>query len=139
MASNHFWCKLPSLIVVEVFSYISKKDLINASSVCKQWRKCLFQPRLWRSVHFHVTDDDVSHVSNDRCEELAKAIGHYAHKILISVDSAVPINIFNTWKILKICAYQKNLQQLILRPKSFYFNWDSSIGRLFSSSVILER
>jgi len=51
------WVRLPNLILVEIFSYLNRKDRIQASSVNSQWRYCLFYPKFWSRLLFKFTRD----------------------------------------------------------------------------------
>jgi len=34
-------------VIYDVFTFLEKKDLLNASITCKNWRACLFHPKIW--------------------------------------------------------------------------------------------
>ncbi|XP_054159015.1 F-box only protein 33-like [Oppia nitens] len=38
---------LPSVIILNILSYLSPKDRLRASSTCKTWRQCLLAPSQW--------------------------------------------------------------------------------------------
>lgn len=37
------WSELPSVVLLEIYDYLSVKDRLNASVVCKNWRAPVFQ------------------------------------------------------------------------------------------------
>lgn len=39
------WDTLPTIILHDIFLYISEKDRINASSTCHMWRQSLYHPK----------------------------------------------------------------------------------------------
>lgn len=47
MAVNYSWNNLPVVVVFDVFQFLDKQDLLNASTTCKAWRSCLFHPKIW--------------------------------------------------------------------------------------------
>ena len=48
MAFNSItWNNLPSVVIYDVFQFLGKQDLLNASTACKNWRACLFHPKIW--------------------------------------------------------------------------------------------
>ena len=48
------WSKLPSILIVEILSYIPLTDRLKASSCCKRWRACLYHPLLWKSIRIKI-------------------------------------------------------------------------------------
>ncbi|XP_002732934.1 F-box only protein 33-like [Saccoglossus kowalevskii] len=51
------WSRLPSVVIVEIFSFLSHKDRIHASSICSRWRQCIFHPSLWKKLEFNLEND----------------------------------------------------------------------------------
>lgn len=45
---------LPSELIVHIFSFLSDRDKLRASSVCSRWRECLFYPTLWTELKLRV-------------------------------------------------------------------------------------
>ncbi|XP_029531625.1 F-box only protein 33 [Oncorhynchus nerka] len=45
---------LPSELIVHIFSFLSDRDKLRASSVCSRWRECLFYPSLWMELKLRV-------------------------------------------------------------------------------------
>ena len=43
------FARLPQIVLVEVFSYLSSNDLLSASSTCSTWRRIVSHPKLWSS------------------------------------------------------------------------------------------
>ncbi|CAL4079249.1 unnamed protein product, partial [Meganyctiphanes norvegica] len=44
------WNLLPSVIVIEILSYLPLSSRISACSTCKSWRSALFHPSFWRKM-----------------------------------------------------------------------------------------
>ncbi|EDO48582.1 predicted protein [Nematostella vectensis] len=42
--------KLPDAVLLEIFLYLSRRDLGVVARVCKQWRRIAYDPSLWRTV-----------------------------------------------------------------------------------------
>lgn len=45
---------LPSELIVHIFSFLSDRDKLRASSVCSRWRECLFYPALWTELKLRI-------------------------------------------------------------------------------------
>lgn len=45
---------LPSELIVHIFSFLSDRDKLRASTVCSRWRECLFYPALWTELKLRV-------------------------------------------------------------------------------------
>ncbi|XP_062863610.1 F-box only protein 33 isoform X2 [Trichomycterus rosablanca] len=45
---------LPSELIVHIFSFLSDRDRLRASSVCSRWRECVFYPALWSRFTLRV-------------------------------------------------------------------------------------
>jgi hypothetical protein len=41
---------VPDDVLVQVFSYLSTKELCNCARVCRRWHNLAWEPKLWRSV-----------------------------------------------------------------------------------------
>lgn len=48
---------LPPEIIIEIFSYLSRKDRISCSNVCAYWRQDLNSPSLWKNIVVHLDSD----------------------------------------------------------------------------------
>lgn len=44
------WDQLPELILIQIFSYLSRADRANVNQICSLWSSALSAPILWRSV-----------------------------------------------------------------------------------------
>ncbi|XP_061600503.1 F-box only protein 33 [Cololabis saira] len=45
---------LPGELIVHIFSFLSDRDKLRASAVCRRWRECLFYPALWTELKLRV-------------------------------------------------------------------------------------
>ncbi|XP_011494208.1 PREDICTED: F-box only protein 33 [Ceratosolen solmsi marchali] len=52
------WDSLPSVILLEIFSYLPQESRIQASQVCRYWRYALFHPSFWKKITFTLMDND---------------------------------------------------------------------------------
>lgn len=46
------WCYLPDAVLLQIFSYLDHKHLLNAGVVCKNWNNLSYDDLLWRDL-FH--------------------------------------------------------------------------------------
>lgn len=123
--SSGLWNNLPSIIIVEIFSFLSLKDRLRASSVCKAWRNNLFHPKLWRKVVFQLNSCDnktVNH-NNDGARFLAKHCGRFVREVVIEVNSSNPKDVQLCKDILKVLTFNNNLRALSIRPRSSRLEW----------------
>lgn len=44
------WENLPTVILLQILSYLSKRDLMTASSVCHRWYVATGHPYLWKHL-----------------------------------------------------------------------------------------
>lgn len=119
------WSNLPSIIIVEIFSYLSLKDRLRASSVCKTWRNNLFHPKLWHKVVFQLNSCDNKAVNrnNDGARFLAKQCGSFVKEVVIEVNSTNPKDVQLCKDILKILTLNNNLRALSIKPRSSRLEW----------------
>lgn len=51
------WNVLPSLVLHQVFTYLSTKSRVTASSTCKHWRTALYHPQFWHSLALDISSN----------------------------------------------------------------------------------
>ncbi|GFR33117.1 f-box only protein 33 [Trichonephila clavata] len=118
------WNNLPSIIIVEIFSFLNLKDRLNASSVCKAWRNNLFHPKLWRKVVFQLNSCDNKTVNQSNgARFLAKHCGKFVREVVIEVNSSNPRDVQLCKEVLKVLTYNNNLRALSIKPLSSRLEW----------------
>lgn len=50
--SENYWCYLPEAALLQIFSYLDYKEILNAGLVCKNWNSVSYDDLLWRDI-FH--------------------------------------------------------------------------------------
>ena len=60
------WNLLPSVILIEILSYLPLSDRISACSTCKAWRYALFHPSFWRRIELVFRSCDWSRLERSR-------------------------------------------------------------------------
>ncbi|XP_042911886.1 F-box only protein 33 [Parasteatoda tepidariorum] len=125
--SSGLWNNLPSIIIVEIFSLLSVKDRLNASSTCKAWRGNLFHPKLWRKVVFHLNSCDnpktVNNNQNDGARFLSKRCGHFVQEVVIELNSLNPRDVQRCKEVLRVLSSNNNLRALSIKPLSSRLEW----------------
>ncbi|CAL1285883.1 unnamed protein product [Larinioides sclopetarius] len=122
--SSGLWNNLPSIIIVEIFSFLSLRDRLNASSVCKAWRNNLFHPKLWRKVVFQLNSCDNKTVNQSNgARFLAKHCGRFVREVIIEVNSSNPRDVQLCKEVLKVLTYNNNLRALSIKPLSSRLEW----------------
>lgn len=109
------WSNLPSVILNEVFCYLSHNDKINASSTCKNWRYALSHPICWRNVHFVIKiQDDTNNIARTRF--LVDCAARKLHKATVTFDSMDANCVEETTNVLGHLSENVNLRRLFLKP-----------------------
>lgn len=118
MAADPNWAVLPSVLLVDIFSYLSHEDRLKASSVCTRWRNCIFHPLLWHKIHFQL-----SFSNRLKTTFLADRCGHFVREAVIEFCSHSITEVRECARILYILSGNKNLQYFSLRPSSCHIEW----------------
>uniref|UniRef100_A0A1W7RAJ0 F-box only protein 33 n=1 Tax=Hadrurus spadix TaxID=141984 RepID=A0A1W7RAJ0_9SCOR len=120
IGSGGGWSTLPSIIIIEILSLLSHRDRLNASSVCKTWRDCLFHPSLWRRVTLKVNS---CLDRNESCRFLVNHFGRFARSVTIELNSLNPRDVKECRDVLEVLTYNRNLEGLSLKPNSCRLEW----------------
>ncbi|KAG8189120.1 hypothetical protein JTE90_028659 [Oedothorax gibbosus] len=122
--SSGLWNNLPSIIIVEILSFLKLKDRLNASSVCKAWRTNLFHPKLWRKVVFQLNScDNTKSVNQHGARFLAKHCGRFVRDVVIQVNSSNPRDVQLCKEVLNVLTHNNNLRALSIKPLSSRLEW----------------
>lgn len=67
-------CKMPDKVLLNIFSYLSHREICHLATICKKWRQIAYDSRLWANVSLrpevsglHVQSHD-SLLNLVRCE-----------------------------------------------------------------------
>ncbi|XP_011057551.1 PREDICTED: F-box only protein 33-like [Acromyrmex echinatior] len=134
------WDNLPTVILQEIFSYLSHETRIRASQVCKNWRYTLFHPNFWKKITFVFRDQD----SVLWARFLANRFALSVHEATIrwAKSRSRKINCTGeTYRLLKKLSHNRQLRKLCLE---FYSNtsdspFDNEDNSNYKSSSSLER
>lgn len=113
-AEEGCWSNLPSIIVVEIFSYLSWVDKVSASTTCKNWRNALFHPTFWQSINFKAKMKDQSSVSRTRY--LTNCFARNLRHAVITFDSMDYLCVKEAARVLQKLCGNENLRRLFLVP-----------------------
>jgi len=143
MAGEVSWNNLPSVILNEIFSYLSHNDKVRASSTCKNWRFALSHPRCWRNVDFVVKPQDNLAKSIARTRYLLECAARKLHNAVITFDSMDPSCVDEISNVIESLSENVNLKRLILKPSNCSLDcpsgqgdWAKYIERKFAAPVI---
>jgi hypothetical protein len=124
MAADTSWATLPSLIIVEILSYLRLKDRLNAVSTCKRWRSCFWHPSLWTNLVFRLKNG-----SRSRSKYLADRCGRFVRTATVEFNSTSVWDVRECAKMLEILADNRNLEKLSIQPTSCHIEWPERDGR----------
>ncbi|KAL3468452.1 hypothetical protein BJX64DRAFT_273425 [Aspergillus heterothallicus] len=69
-----FWGKMPIELGMLIFSYLTPKEIIRCSAVCKWWNKMCYDGQLWSSID---TTDYYSNISSDALMKIIMSGGPF--------------------------------------------------------------
>lgn len=110
------WNNLPSVILYEIFSYLTHKDKIVASSTCHNWRFALNHPSFWKNVHFKMKSSDENSVS--RIQYLSSCSSRKLRNATVTFDSINVICVEQVAKVIENLLDNFNLKILYLKPSN---------------------
>uniref|UniRef100_A0A1B6C1Q6 F-box domain-containing protein n=1 Tax=Clastoptera arizonana TaxID=38151 RepID=A0A1B6C1Q6_9HEMI len=110
------WNNLPSVILYEIFSYLTSKEKILASSTCHNWRFALNHSSFWKNVHFKMKSSDED--SECRIQYLSSCSSKKLHNATITFDSINILCIEQVAKVLENIVDNCNLKSLYLKPSN---------------------
>jgi F-box protein 33 len=113
------WSDLPSVILVEVFSYLSQEDKIRASSTCENWRFALYHPSFWQSIHFKAKTEDQNSLSRTRY--LTDCFAKKLRNATVTFDSMDPLCVQEAARVLQKLCDNDHLRRLLLIPSHCQF------------------
>lgn len=79
---------LPSELIVHIFSFLSDRDKLRASTVCSRWRECLFYPALWTELKLRIGGGVCGGSSSDesqRLEFLMRKFGSFVRELQLEL------------------------------------------------------
>lgn len=118
MAAGPRWGSLPSVLIVDILSYLSHEDRLKASSVNKRWRNCLFHPSLWSKIKFQL-----GFSKRHRSRFLADRCGRFVREAVIKFNAHNCLEVREGMRIITILGSNKNLQHFALFPSSCHIEW----------------
>ena len=74
------WMVLPEILLLDIYSYLSLKEKLSASTTCKHWRELLYHPRNWGHITFDYTASNC-----DREIYLKSKTGHFLRSCTIKL------------------------------------------------------
>lgn len=118
MAAGPNWASLPSILIVDILSYLSHEDRLKASSSCKRWRNCLFHPIFWQKIRLLTGNSD-----RQRTKFLTDRCGRFVREVCIVFNSHNYKEVRECYQILDVLCGNKNLTVFSLQPSSCHFEW----------------
>ncbi|GAB0088460.1 uncharacterized protein DMENIID0001_028880 [Sergentomyia squamirostris] len=106
------WGNLPSLVLVDIYGYLGKKDRLRASATCKQWRHTLFHPRFFENATFVI-----GRKHEARNQFYLQNLAQFISATTITFDSSNSQAVQRATEILvRICNVNNRLVSLTLKP-----------------------
>lgn len=76
---------LPGELIVHIFSFLSDRDKLRASSVCSRWRECLFYPALWTELKLRIGGSGSSSDESSKLEFLMRKFGSFVRELQLEL------------------------------------------------------
>lgn len=112
---NYNYNKLPSVVLQKIYLNLNLKDLLNASSVCYDWRLCLYDPLLWQQQTMYVnliTKNDIQSATYK-----INSFGSFLKKLIINYNPNDFILLNELEKLFEsLTKLAKSLRQITLNP-----------------------
>lgn len=120
--AGHSWALMPSVLIVEILSYLCLKDMLIASSVCKAWRSYLFQAKLWPRIAVFLRRN-----RRQRNKFLADVCGRFVRECAVYFDPHDGEELKDCYRMLQVLSENRNIQVLQLHPRSCHIEWTDSV------------
>ncbi|KAH8042534.1 hypothetical protein HPB51_023862 [Rhipicephalus microplus] len=111
---------LPSVVLVEIYEYLSFRDKLKASSTCRAWRDCLFHPRFWTTLTIRLGR---KRNAWRQAEFLAKKCGRFVRHFTLEFDCTSPQIVQQCIAVLALLGENRQLTSLCLRPTACVVAW----------------
>lgn len=116
-----YWNSLPSVILLEVFSYLTPQDTIRASSCCRQWRTAFYHSTSpWETLHFKISSSNSDTI--ERSHFLADNMSKKLRNTTISFDSSDTISVMETAKLIQQFQLNPHIRKFSLNPSHCRLN-----------------
>ena len=120
MAAGGNWAALPSVVLEDIFSTLTPKDRLNASSTCRGWRQYLFLPKFWPAIVFKL-----SYKGRPRTKFLSTKCAKFVKEATIEFNSTRCSQIWDCSRLLDLLSTNRYLECVSLRPSHCYFDGGS--------------
>ena len=117
MAAGGPWADLPSVVLDEIFSLLSSKDRLSASSTCRNWRDHLFLPKFWQTISFNL-----GYRGRMRTKFLSAKCGKFIKEAMIDFNPTRVVQVWDCCRLLQLLSANPYLERISLRPSNGYFD-----------------
>ncbi|KAI8777851.1 F-box only protein 33 [Biomphalaria glabrata] len=132
MAAGGDWASLPSVVLEDIFSKLSPKDRIRASSTCHKWREYLFLPQFWPVITFNL-----SYKGRSRSRFFSSKCAKFVKEVTIEFNSTRCSQVWDCTRLLELLSRNGQLECLSLRPSNCYFDGGDGSLESFLESLRL--
>jgi hypothetical protein len=108
------WNQVPSVVLYEIYSFLSLEDKIRASSTCRQWRHVFYQSVTWNDIHFKIYSRNQN--SCNRTQFLASCFGNKLRNAVISFESIDLASVEIMTEVLERINKNCHLRSIVLKP-----------------------
>ncbi|XP_022189902.2 F-box only protein 33 [Nilaparvata lugens] len=116
-----YWNNLPSVLLYEIFSYLTESDRIRASSTCKHWRNALYHPSFWKNVSVNLNSNNLDNAS--KVQYLTSCLGSKLQNITVNFDILDPFCTREMKNVLRGLIGNYNLKSVSLIPTHSCFDY----------------
>ncbi|CAF0773465.1 unnamed protein product, partial [Didymodactylos carnosus] len=111
----HQWNDLPNVVLIEIFTLLSKNDLLNASSTCTNWRQIFYHPKMWSKKRLRLKLIDRAYDLSAYRYKMQNFL-LYSQLVELRFDPTQILILKEIFQVFEILAYSRQLKSLILRP-----------------------
>ena len=121
--ANEDWSSLPSIIIVDILSYLDLSEKLRVSTVCRRWRSCIFHPSLWKDQALKLKIGTRKKNGN-----LTDVCSKFVQEVTIEFQTRNAFMMRDFVSYLESISGNPNLQSFVLKPLSFHVEWPERMG-----------
>jgi hypothetical protein len=123
--------KLPDKVLLNIFSYLSHREICRVARVCKKWRVIAYDTRLWRDVSLRPEVSGLHVGSLEFLLGLIRLVACDFKSLNIMLNADIIVNIM--YKHIKLCLMLWIGERRSLTSELF---WNTGVMRAISEQDV---